>query len=801
MPRKSLVAFALCCLSLSVIVHASPRDPRERSATPHVLKFSASLSSDPMARFEPGLVSVTFAIYKEQDDETPLWIRTQNVTIDEYGRFTVLLGEAEENALPLDLFTSGEARWLGIQRVPERERDRIMLASVPYALKAVDAETLGGRPLSAFVMNAQSDTSDAKSKLKPRETGSAGFLPKFIDTTNIDNSILFESSGKIGLSTTSPQGPLHINSVMTYRGAGVGSIQSGLNPGVLLEDPGTNSTVLLSENFGLVVYVRNSATTPLTGSDQRLVVRPSGNVGIGINNPQAPLHISGTGNYRNLNVATVHSGTNPGLMMENPGTNSTVAFTENNGLAIYAKPSATQTFSGSDLRLFMTPLGDVGIGIGMAMPTQKLDVGGGINLNGNVLMPASTFFGGNIFLGGTRFMHAFGSGNTFLGESAGNQGLTSQANTGIGYHSLMSLTNGGGNTAIGQLTMVINNMGHDNTAVGAGSLNSNLTGNFNTAVGTATMASNSLGSDNVAVGKSSMTFNDTGGNNTAVGAETLNANTSGSYNFAGGYFALHNNSASGNTSVGALSMQANTIGAGNVAYGDSALYTNGTGNNNTAIGFSSLNANVSGFDNVAVGTNALINVTGNNNIGMGRDSGSALTTGTNNIDIGNAGVAAESNTIRIGSPGSLVRTFVAGIFNKTTDLMDAVPVVIASNGQLGTSSSSRRYKFDIDDMRDATDDLMRLRPVKFRYIKYGDGSRLQYGLIAEEVANVYPDLVARNADGEPETVMYQFLAPMLLNQVQKQQKTIDALNSTVEALAQRLKEVEAQLASSPRRAQ
>src|SRR5207244_10127302 len=135
-----------------------------------------------------------------------------------------------------------------------------------------------GRPLSAFVMNAQSDTSDAKSKLKPRETGSAGFLPKFIDTTNIDNSILFESSGKIGLSTTSPQGPLHINSVMTYRGAGVGSIQSGTNPGIMLENPGSTSTVLLSENFGLVVCASTSATAPPSGTDPRSFTGRTGDV-------------------------------------------------------------------------------------------------------------------------------------------------------------------------------------------------------------------------------------------------------------------------------------------------------------------------------------------------------------------------------------------------------------------------------------------------------------------------------------------------------------------------------------------
>jgi hypothetical protein len=116
----------------------------------------------------------------------------------------------------------------------------------------------------------------------------------------------------------------------------------------------------------------------------------------------------------------------------------------------------------------------------------------------------------------------------------------------------------------------------------------------------------------------------------------------------------------------------------------------------------------------------------------------------------------------------------------------AVAVVVDSNGQLGTASSSRRFKFDIASMGDATDGLMRLRPVRFRYLAHGDNAPVQYGLIAEEVAEVYPELVARNKDGEVETVMYQFLAPMLLNEVQKQQKTIDRLEQRLEALEKQL---------------
>jgi hypothetical protein len=336
---------------------------------PRVLKFSASLTSDSAAHFEAGVVGVTFSIYKEKDDESALWVGTQNVTIDADGRFTVLLGETEsDGGIPLDLFTSGEARWLGMQRIPEREGERIRLASVPYALKAADAEMLGGKPLSSFVMVP----GDSKKKLKPGVNGAAGYVARFVDSTNIDNSILYEVAGRIGLNTTAPQGPLHINSVTTYRNGGVGSVQTGTNPGIMLENPSTNSTVLLSEAFGFTVFASLSATAPLSGSDLRFVVRPTGNVGIATNNPQAPLHIGTTRPYRSLNVAAVQTGTNPGLMLENPTTNSTVALTENNGLSIYATPSSTLPFTGASLKMVLTTAGDVGIGT--SAPAARLHV-------------------------------------------------------------------------------------------------------------------------------------------------------------------------------------------------------------------------------------------------------------------------------------------------------------------------------------------------------------------------------------------------------------------------------------------
>jgi hypothetical protein len=286
------------------------------------------------------------------------------------------------------------------------------------------------------------------------------------------------------------------------------------------------------------------------------------------------------------------------------------------------------------------------------------------------------------------------------------------------------------------------------TSVFLGSLAGNLT---NSGIG------------NTGVGSSALQVVTTGDNNTAVGADAMDSITTGSANVA----------------VGRLALDANVGASYNVAVGSSAL-AKATVDGNTAVGYQALTNTSTGVSNTAVGYLALDdNTTGSFNIGIGNNAGGALTTGSFNLDIGNGGVAGESNTMRIGN-GNQTRAFITGIRGVTTGAQDAVPVYIDSNSQLGTASSSRRYKFDIEDAADATVGLMRLRPVTFRYLAYGPGSRLQYGLIAEEVAEVYPELVVRNEQGEPETVMYQFLAPMLLSEVQKQNAAIDELKSALE---------------------
>jgi hypothetical protein len=280
---------------------------------------------------------------------------------------------------------------------------------------------------------------------------------------------------------------------------------------------------------------------------------------------------------------------------------------------------------------------------------------------------------------------------------------------------------------------------------------------------------------NIALGFEAL-IKTTGIANTATGDNALEQDTTGSDNTATGQIALENNTTgNGNTAVGTAALATNGTGTGNTAVGNQAL-VDSLGNNNTAVGYESLGGGI-----------------GNNNIALGSSAGIEVSSTSNNIEIGNVGSSTDSGTIRMGTSGTQTAFFAAGVSGVATGLNNAVPVMIDSNGQLGTVSSSRRFKEQIQDMGDASSDLMRLRPVTFRYKKpFVDGSQpTQYGLIAEEVAEVYPDLVARSADGQIETVKYQLLDPMLLNELQRQQ-------AEIRDLEQRLNKIEGSVAPAPR---
>lgn len=331
--------------------------------------------------------------------------------------------------------------------------------------------------------------------------------------------------------------------------------------------------------------------------------------------------------------------------------------------------------------------------------------------------------------------------NVFYGN-AGNSSLTGMDNSGFGYTALESLTYGSGNTGIGYVALQSNTSGIYNTGIGFFALQANTSGGYNTAVGYATIDSNTTGSSN-----------------TAIGSATLNRNTTGNYNSAAGYYALYYN----------------TSGTGNVGNGFDSLYNNTTGSYNMGQGPQALYANTIGSANCAIGVNALVaNTTGSNNIGIGPNAGLKLTTGSNNIDIGNQGVAAESNTIRIGT--SQTQAYMAGVHGATVS--GGMPVYVSSNGQLGVAPSSKRFKDDVKPMDKQSEALLSLKPVTFRYKKELDPNKTaQFGLVAEDVAKVDPDLVARDDKGQIYSVRYEAVNAMLLNEFLKEHREVQELRS------------------------
>jgi len=282
----------------------------------------------------------------------------------------------------------------------------------------------------------------------------------------------------------------------------------------------------------------------------------------------------------------------------------------------------------------------------------------------------------------------------------------------------------------------------------------------------------------------------TGTNDTALGYGALFKNTSGLNNTATGRDSLYYNTiGSNNTANGQAALGRNTTGNNNTAVGSDALEFNISGIQNTAVGVNAAENNTTGFGNTAIGLGALSsNTTGARNIAVGLNAGMKYTTGTDNIAIGNVGSSAESKTIRIGSLEHTA-TFIAGIYGS---VVTGIDVAVDSSGRLGHVMSSARFKHDIRDLGGASSNLMNLRPVSFRY-NSDPAETVQYGLVAEEVAKIYPELVVNDSDGKALTVRYSMLGAMLLNELQKQERQIERLAARLADLEiSKRRELEAQ---------
>jgi Chaperone of endosialidase len=347
---------------------------------------------------------------------------------------------------------------------------------------------------------------------------------------------------------------------------------------------------------------------------------------------------------------------------------------------------------------------------------------------------------------------AYPNQNTAEGEDALFSLTTGTDNTAIGFNALHSLATGSEATATGSLALFNDTTGF-NTAYGFNALYGNTTGFANTAIGRNAMANHITGDHNTATGGAALFSNADGTGNTATGRAAMGFGTTGSQNTATGWQTLFNNTGDSNTANGAF-----------------ALYSNTTGNSNTADGFQALYNNTSGEGNIALGNGA----------------GFRVTTGSNNIDIGAYGTANDSNTIRIGRTGTQKSTFIAGISGVA---VTGRQVVVNANGKLGITTSSLRFKDAIKPMNNASETILALEPVTFRYKQEFDPDGIpQFGLIAEQVEKVDPNLVARDGDGKVNAVRYEAVNAMLLNEFLKQHRKVDQQEATI---AKQQKQIEA----------
>jgi len=787
---------------------AAPAAGTASTAVPRLVKFSGVVT-DAAGNPRSGVTGMSFALYKDQAGSAALWLETQNVTLDAQGRYTVLLGANSAEGLPLDAFAANQAQWLGIQPegLPEQ---RVLLVSVPYALKAADAETLGGIPASSFVLAAPpaaGATSGTGQTTSTKAGSTAGLSPALTGSGTPNTVAEFDSTGANLISSSITDTG---TAVSTLEPVGIGTA----SPGALLDvefTTGAPTNALLSNiNYNNSTAVTNavvsafdmnfmdaSTATNLSKQTARIaLIRQPGATG-GVTAFDSALtateflHASALFPVRGINIEgpTMDAGTTlsnfTGLYIGSPGGAGTVT----NKYALVTEPNAGF------------------VGIGTTSPGSQLEVAGNLtvdtpgviagngsgltNLNAASLSSGTTIPSGvngsglinvNAALLGGNPPSAFAStgSNSFSGNQSvtGNLSLsgslalpnTTSATTGV-------ITLGG--------TPFLHNFGTNNTFVGASAGNTTMTspGN-NTAVGFSALTANTTGKGQSAFGTNALAATTTGTQNSAFGSAALQANTTGMQNAAFGNSALI----------------ANTSGNTNSAFGTGALLANTTANLNSAFGFEALAASTTGANNSAFGEGALFSLkTGSGNLALGALAGSSLTGAeSNNIYLNNVGVAGESQTARIGT--DLTAVFITGISGRTS--ASGVGVFINTAGQLGTLTSSRRFKHHIADIGAESDLLMKLRPVAFYYKPELDETQArQYGLVAEEVAQVAPQLVVYDKDGAPQTVRYHFVNALLLNAVQKQQRaiqrqqrTIDQQQSTIDQQQKEIRDLAARLA-------
>ncbi len=601
--------------------------PSNLSGVPQLIGFSGVLKNS-AGHSVAGTTGVTFLIYKDEQGGAPLWLETQNVKPEAAGHYTVQLGSASAHGIPAEIFVSGEGRWLAVQMGNEPEQPRVLLVAVPYAMKAAEAETLGGLPASAFALavpaiaNSVSTSpatvdSSAPPAVPPPDavtgSGTTNFVPLWTGAATVGNSVLFQSgtgaTAKVGINTNTPATTLDVKGTGTVRGAlslpavAVATATKGSNSQPIKSaassfSSGTHAAVSQTFQWQAEAVGNNSAT-------------PSGSMnllfGSGASLPsETGLKISNTGVFtfaigQTFPGAGTITGVTAGSGLSGGGTNGNVTLSlpttcatnqilkwTGSAWACSADDGGSGTITGVTAGTGLTGGGTTGT-VTLNLDTTKIPQLSAANLftnsqsvtgnltasgtvTGSVINTTSSFT-----IGGKPFAFADTvNGNQFL-AFAGNSTTTGVSNVGTGLSALLANTSGSYNTANGSQALSINTTGSGNTATGYFTLGANSTGISNTADGSLALESNTTGTGNTASGEAALSDNTTGQSNTALGNQTLRFNTTGSNNTALGFEA-------GPDSGSVNLTNATAIGAFSQVSESNAVVLGGTGPNAVKVG-------------------------------------------------------------------------------------------------------------------------------------------------------------------------------------------------------------------------
>jgi trimeric autotransporter adhesin len=869
--RRRSAGLAILAVFFASLSFAQTVPSTGTAGVPPVIRFTGTLA------VAPGRVPVTFGLYQHDTGGDPLWSETQTLMVDAAGRYAVVLGLA--TALPTGLFASGEARWLDVAVEGVASEPRRLLVSVPYALKAADAETVGGKPLSAFVLAGEKTGvgADGLTYVDARVlasalggsgaaggppsplggfgaaggAGSANYIGVFSDATTLVNSVVYQTpGGSIGVNTATPMAGFHAVSGVSptayfdvysnalsalpvvYRTArGTPSVPSAVQANDILGGlavRGYGSTGF-SAGRGQVMYKAAEnwtdtaqgtylqfTTTPTgaTGWLERIRVTPDGNVGIGTSTPAQKLSVAGT----------IESLTG-GVRFPDGTTQTTAAISTANNAAfgtdsLHGNTTGYENSAFGAYSLTWNTTGSSNSAFGFASLVRNTTGGGNSAFGADTLQQNSTGF----------FNSAFGDQALF-------SNTTGSSNAAFGHYGLYENTIGSQNSAFGTVSMAANTEGSLNSAFGYASLRYNTTGIQNTAVGHQSLRDNTTGTRNAASGYMSLASNTTGQYNSAYGAYSLLSSQATSYNNAFGYYSLAATTmGEANNAFGYRSLRSNIVGASNSAFGHDSLYANVSGSGNSAFGFQSLTAGT-GDRNSAFGYQALGGVTtGLRNTAVGSSAGAGVVTGSDNTFVGfsaGAGVGhpdlvnataiganalvSQNNSLVLGDDAVSVGI---GTSTPNTKLQVLGNIRVGTTGGFGclqrfdgaalagTCSSDLRLKTNVQPFGRVLARVARLQPVHFtwrtaEFPEYHFGAATNSGLIAQDVEQVFPELVSTDERGY-KMVNYSELPYLTLQAVkelhaQAQIKDAavnelkaenDALKAQLAALAERLSKLE-----------